>query len=83
MLTLANKQVGETGLGLMGFTSRPHQVPDEQAFAAMKVNYLFPKSLEKIDTKISPRQLSPLARTFGMLGNFMDNSTSALTISSS
>lgn len=47
MLTLASKQVGETGFGLMGFTARPHKTSDEQAFTAMKVNYLFPKFLKK------------------------------------
>ncbi|KAL0636737.1 hypothetical protein Q9L58_004219 [Maublancomyces gigas] len=36
MLTLASKQVGETGFGLMGFTARPHKTSDEQAFTAMK-----------------------------------------------
>lgn len=41
MPTLINKKVGETGFGLMGFTWRTYQTPDEQSFPAMKVNYLF------------------------------------------
>lgn len=38
MPSIANKQVGETGLGLMGFTWRPQVTPDEQAFLAMRVS---------------------------------------------
>lgn len=41
MVTVNNTPVGKTGYGLMGFTWRPHQTPDEQAFAAMK------KAIEK------------------------------------
>ncbi|PWW79916.1 Aldo/keto reductase [Tuber magnatum] len=41
MVIINNTPVGKTGYGLMGFTSRPHQTPDEQAFAAMK------KAIEK------------------------------------
>lgn len=37
MTSILNKQVGETGFGLMGMTWRPHVTPDEQAFLAMKV----------------------------------------------
>ncbi|CUS15427.1 unnamed protein product [Tuber aestivum] len=41
MITICNTPVGSTGYGLLGFTWRPHQTPDEQAFAAMK------KAIEK------------------------------------
>ncbi|CAZ80585.1 unnamed protein product [Tuber melanosporum] len=41
MVIINNIPVGKTGYGLLGFTWRPHQTPDEQAFAAMK------KAIEK------------------------------------
>ncbi|KAJ3021980.1 Pyridoxine 4-dehydrogenase [Thoreauomyces humboldtii] len=36
MPAINKKNVGVTGFGLMGFTWRPTQTPDEQAFAALK-----------------------------------------------
>ncbi|KAL7746179.1 hypothetical protein RI367_008516 [Sorochytrium milnesiophthora] len=36
MATIAKKQVGATGLGLLGFTWRPQHTSDELAFAAMR-----------------------------------------------
>ncbi|KAJ8101915.1 NADP-dependent oxidoreductase domain-containing protein [Lipomyces tetrasporus] len=35
-LQILNKQIGAIGFGLMGFTWRPKQTPDDQAFATMK-----------------------------------------------
>jgi hypothetical protein len=39
MPTLLDMPTANTGLGLMGLTTRSPQVPEEQAFAAMKVSF--------------------------------------------
>lgn len=36
MPSILGKEIGHTGYGLMGFTWRPYQTPDENAFPAMK-----------------------------------------------
>ncbi|KAI5851299.1 NADP-dependent oxidoreductase domain-containing protein [Morchella snyderi] len=36
MPSIIGKEIGDTAYGLMGFTSRPYQTPDEDAFSAMK-----------------------------------------------
>jgi hypothetical protein len=40
MPSILNKQIGETGFGMMGLTWRPQVTPDDQAFATMKVRSL-------------------------------------------
>jgi pyridoxine 4-dehydrogenase len=37
MPSILGKEIGDTAYGLMGFTWRPYQTPDEDAFPAMKV----------------------------------------------